>query len=360
MTVNAYIHIPFCKGNKCHYCSFVSFPDLGLKSNYIEALISQIKAEYKNEKLKTLYFGGGTPSLLELTELSSVLNLFNFDSGAEITIEVNPENLSLNYLKGLLDLNFNRVSIGAQTFNNEILSLIGRKHNSSQIIEAVENVQKAGFKNTSLDLIYGLPSQNLALFESDLNNVVKMGVQHVSLYGLKIEKGCYFDENCLENLPDSDLQADMYLRAIDILNKNEYNQYEISNFSLSGFESQHNLNYWNNNSYYGFGCAASGYVDAVRHTNEDNLYSYITNPLKKLTEQNLTECEILEEEIFLGLRKTSGINISEINNKFGIDFYHNYSKIIDKYSEYFVKTDEYCALNTSGILISNLILSEFI
>lgn len=359
MTQNVYIHIPFCK-SKCNYCSFVSFTKLELKERYLVALRAQIRAEYKGENLKTLYFGGGTPSLLTIEEIESILKLFKFDSNAEITVEVNPDSVDFEFLQGLFKLGVNRLSIGSQTFDDEILKTIGRRHNSEQIITAVKMAKKAGFDNISLDLIYGLPNQNLSGFEKDLNAAISLGIQHVSLYGLKIDDGCYFHKNLPKNLPDLDLQADMYLSAVKLLKNNGFEHYEISNFSLPNFNSRHNLNYWENNTYYGFGCAASGYVDGVRYTNNPNIDEYISNPVSEISQQKLAEQEILEEAIFLGLRKISGINIGEINQKFGIDFNQKYSSLLNKYAEFFSETPNGYALTLDGLLISNEILAEFI
>lgn len=360
MTENVYIHIPFCK-SKCNYCSFVSFVKLEQKEQYIKALILQINSEYKGEKVETLYFGGGTPSLLTIDEFRSLLKLFNFTDKPEITAEVNPDSVDYDYLKALKSLGINRISIGSQTFNDKILKIIGRRHNAEQIIATVKMAKDAGFDNINLDLIYGLPEQNLSGFETDLTKAIDLNVQHISLYGLKIEEGCYFYKNPLEHLStDSDLQADMYLKAVEMLKNVGFDHYEISNFSLPGYNSKHNLNYWDNDSYYGFGCAASGYVDGVRYTNLTDLKEYIMNPFSKESAQKLSQKEILEEAIFLGLRKISGINIEKINKKFRIDFNQKYSKILNKYSEYFVKTQIGWALTLDGILISNEILSEFI
>lgn len=366
LTKNAYIHIPFCK-SKCNYCSFVSFNRLELKEKYINALITQIKAEYKDEKLNTLYFGGGTPSLLTIEEIKSIIDLFEFESNAEITCEVNPDSVDLSYLIELRQLGFNRLSIGAQTFNDDILTLIGRRHSSEQIKSAVKNAKTAGFENISLDFIYGLPAQDINGFENDLNIAVSLDVQHISLYGLKIDKNCFFDENPPEDFKsDSDVQADMYLKAVELLKNNSFGHYEISNFSKNSFESKHNLNYWNNSTYYGFGCAASGYGfpaqqrGLVRYTNQSDLEKYIQNPLKKKSEQKLSRQEILEEEIFLGFRKITGININEINKKFEINFENKYSNILQKYSEFFAKTKFGCALTLDGIMLSNEILAEFL
>ncbi len=359
MAKNAYIHIPFCK-SKCNYCSFVSFDKLSLKTRYLKALIFQIQIEYNGESLNTLYFGGGTPSLLTVEEFQWLTDLFKLEDNAEITVEVNPDSIDLKYLQGLRNLGINRLSIGVQTFDDKILKLIGRGHNSAQTAFALNCAQKAGFKNISLDLIYGLPNQSLADFEKDLRLAIDSGIQHVSLYGLKIEDGCYFCENMPKGIANSDVQADMYLKAVKVLKTADFEYYEISNFSLPDFNSKHNLNYWENNAYYGFGCAASGYSSNVRYTNEVDLGKYIQNPLSKIAEQKLTRQEILEEAIFLGLRKMNGIDIEKINNDFGIDFNKKYANILDKYSQYFIKTSKGYAFTIEGILISNEILANFI
>lgn len=364
MSGNVYIHIPFCR-DKCNYCSFVSYVDLELKDAYLEALKKQIIDEYKGENIETLYFGGGTPSILTIYEFNDLLSLFSLENNAEITVEVNPDDVTKDYLLGLKRIGINRLSIGSQTFDDDLLTLIGRKHNAEKIEFAVNTAKEAGFDNISLDFIYGLPIQTLPGFEIDLKKALSLDIQHISLYGLKIEEGCYFYRNKPDNLPSLDMQADMYIKAVDILKQNGFNHYEISNFSKQGFESRHNLNYWNNNTYYGFGCAASGYINVVgqenvRYTNETNLEKYIKNPLIKISEQDLSVQEILEEAIFLGLRKIAGINIEEINQKFGINFEQKYAKILEKYSNYFVKTTDGYALTLEGLLISNEILSEFI
>lgn len=359
MAKNVYIHIPFCRG-KCNYCSFVSFDKLELKDAYLNALKKQIQTEYKGEKLATLYFGGGTPSLLAVDEFKNLIALFDFQDKAEITVEANPDDVSLNYLKNLKQLGINRISFGAQTFDENILRIIGRRHNSLQITTAVNFAKQAGFRNISLDLIYGLPHQNLNDFEKDLNFAINLDIQHISLYGLKIEEGCYFYKCPPNNLPDLDMQADMYLKAIEILEGADFKHYEISNFAKFGYQSQHNLNYWDANTYYGFGCSASGYTDNFRYTNEINLEQYIENPCSKMFKQKLTVQEMLEETIFLGFRKLDGINVEGINTKFNINFNEKYLKILQKYPEFLIKTDVGYKLSKEGILISNEILSEFI
>ncbi len=354
MATSVYIHIPFCK-SKCKYCSFVSFPALDKKQIYLDALKKEISHFYQNEQLKTLYFGGGTPSLLEVDDFENLLKLFNTNSNTEITVELNPESLTQTYLCDLKNIGINRLSLGCQTFDDKILELIGRRHTSQQVKDSVTYAKNAGFENISIDFIYGLPEQNIEMFANDLEQAQNLGIQHISLYGLKIDEDCYFYNYMPENLPSNDEQADMYLKAIEILK--DFNHYEISNF---GRPSQHNLNYWNNKNYYGFGVAAHGYIGDIRYSNFETLEEYLHNPLKHASETQLTKQEQLEEEIFLGFRKKSGINIQEINKNYNIDFENKYSDILIKYADYFVKTNIGYAFNDEGILISNSILSEFL
>ncbi len=356
---NVYIHIPFCK-SKCKYCSFVSFPALELKEKYLQALETEIATRYKGEKLNTVYFGGGTPSILAPAEFQKLIDLFNIDKNTEITAELNPETITLEYLEQLKNVGINRLSFGCQTFDNEILKLIGRRHNAKDVENAVSYAQQAGFTNISLDFIYGLPEQTVDGFKKDLQHAVSLDVQHISLYGLKIDENCYFFKNPPKNLPDEDIQADMYLIAIKTLK--DFEHYEISNFSKKGFNSRHNINYWNNNSYYGFGVASHGYENGIRYFNTSDLNEYINNPTVHKSEHKLTKQEQLEEEIFLGFRKIEGINIEKINQKFDIDFLKKYAVTLNKYLsyKYLSETNAGFKLTTDGILVSNIILSEFL
>lgn len=359
MSTSAYVHIPFCRG-KCFYCSFISYNKLELVDKYFNALYEQVSTQYKGEKLKTLYIGGGTPSLINTEKYKHLFEILQFDNNPEITIEVNPNDLSLNYLNSLINLGFNRISIGVQTFDDIILKNIGRRHTSLEAKQAIELAKQAVFKNISLDFIYGLPNQTQEGFLSDLKQAISSNIQHISLYGLKIEKDCFFEANPPQNLPDIDTQADMYTKAVELLISNGFEHYEVSNFSKKSFSSKHNLTYWNAHNYYAFGCAASGYIDDLRYTNETTLEKYIKNPLKTIAQSPLSTQEKLEETIFLGLRKMDGIDISLINNEFGIDFEKKYSTVLEKYKDYFIKTPKGYALNLRGTLISTVILAEFI
>ena len=361
MIEHAYIHIPFCI-RKCHYCSFVSGFNINKKAKYISALKTEIEKRYKGEKLSTIYFGGGTPSLLEAEELSEILNYFNFDNFCEITLEANPETVTKEKLTKIKNAGFNRISLGVQTFNNNLLKLIGRNHNEETVYQAIQTIKNAGFKNISIDLIYGLPNQTLDDFIKDLKKAIKLDIQHISTYGLKIEDESFFGENPPSNLPNDEQQASMFLELCKILKDNNFEHYEISNFAKKGYESNHNCAYWKNKNYYGFGLNASGYEENTRYKNTGYFEEYIKNPLNKEEEEILTEQETMENEIFLALRLNEGINISEINQKYKIDFEQKYKKTIDKYTnlDMLKIKNGYCNLTEKGILLSNEIMSEFL
>lgn len=356
---NAYIHIPFCN-SKCFYCAFISTVNLKLELGYFIALLKEIDTNYQGNSLNTLYFGGGTPSILPIEHVKKIFNKFNLDTYAEITFELNPENATLEYLKALKEIGINRLSIGIQTFNDNILKQIGRRHSSAQAKNAIKLAQEAEFSNISLDFIYGLPTQTLDDFTNDLKIAKSLDIQHISLYGLKIEENSVLGKKTPKNLPDDDLQADMYLKAIETLN--EFKHYEISNFAKDGFESRHNLNYWNNNQYYGFGCGAHGYENGMRYANCFDIHKYMESPLTKDYGHFETNQEKLDEEIFLGFRRVSGINTEDINKKFSINFKEKYKSILEKYTAtgHLKKTSNGYALTNEGFLISTVILAEFI
>ena len=366
---SAYIHIPFCK-SKCNYCSFVSFANTKISTQkaYLQTLLEEIKFFYRKETLKTVYFGGGTPSLLDCGDLKTVLDSFCVDKNTEITIEINPETVDYQKLCDLRKAGFNRLSIGVQTFNDDILKNIGRIHSGKKAEETIKNAFDSGFENISADFIYGLPNQSLQVFCEDLNTALNLGVTHISLYGLKIEEGCAFYLNKPSNIADDDLQADMYLAAIELLEKSGFDHYEISNFAKKSntrnFESKHNINYWNCGAYYGFGAAAHGYKKdgALRYANFSSLENYMADYRHRESQTILTKQQQLEESVFLGFRKGCGIDIERINQDFDIDFEKIYNRQLKKYldSGHILKTQNGYKLSNEGFLLSNLILSDFI
>lgn len=358
----AYIHIPFCK-TKCRYCAFISYVNLNLIDEYVNKLLYEIDFYYDKKPLKTLYIGGGTPSLLTINQIEKIINKFNFIKTPEITIELNPDGITTEYLKGLYNLHVNRLSIGAQTFNDKILKEIGRNHTKGDILKTVDSAKEAGFKNISLDLIYGLPNQTIKDFIYDLEIIKKIDIEHLSTYGLKIEDKTYYRKYPPKNLPDDDKQRKMYEIIPEILE--DFYHYEISNFAKNkNFISKHNMNYWNLEPYYGFGVSASGFEGNVRYKNTDNIKKYLTEPASNLREEIInTEKKDLEEEmIFLGFRKIEGIDVELINKKFNTDFNHKYKKILDKYinSRHIEKTGKGYKLTKEGILLSNYILCDFL
>ncbi len=355
----AYIHIPFCR-RKCGYCAFVSYNRPELQELYVEKLIQEIKSKYKGENLKTIYFGGGTPSLLEISQIENILKSLNFAQNTEITLEANPDSVDLAYLKELKRLGINRLSLGVQSFDDELLKIANRLHNGIQAINALKNARKAGFENISLDFIYGLPEQCTDGFKNDLKKAISLGADHISLYGLKIEDGTPFSKQKFENIADDDMQAQMYLSAIEILSG--YEHYEFSNFAKNGKISRHNINYWDNEEYYGFGAAAHGYIDGKRYSNAGNLEIYLKNPLIPESEHKLSAKERLEEEIFLGFRRCAGIDTKKINKKFSIDFDKKYADILEKFqkSGHLKRTKTGWKLSVDGILLSNEVLCEFL
>jgi len=347
---NLYIHIPFCK-SKCHYCNFISFAN---KNEFIKPYFAALRQEIEyyfeeciassqaprndNNLLETIYIGGGTPSVVDFVfykDLFKFLSgLINISPNAEITMEINPGTVDLDYLKNIRDLGINRLSIGVQSFDDKILKRINRIHNSEEAIKTVNLAQEAGFENISIDLIYGLPEQTSENWEKTLNQALTLGINHISTYGLKIEENTEFFRQQPKNLPDDEQQSRIYLKTIEIFENNGFNHYEISNFSKKGFESRHNLCYWKNQEYFGFGLSAHGYLDGIRYSNTENLEEYLENPTKRAFENPVTPSERIEEAIFLGLRLVEGINTEEFKIHYGIDIRQKYSKIIEKYINY--------------------------
>lgn len=366
---NLYIHIPFC-ASKCHYCSFISFSGKNeLIAPYFSALKKEIKfysEKFPDVELETIYIGGGTPSVADFCyyrEIFGILsNSFKISKNAEITMEINPGTVNLAYLKNIRALGINRLSIGVQSFDDRLLKSINRIYTSGEAEETVKISKEADFENISMDLIYGLPEQTFENWEETLKRAVGLDIQHISAYGLKIEENTEFFRNLPKNLPDEEVQSEMYLRTSEFLEENGFICYEISNYAGKGFESRHNLCYWKNQEYFGLGLSAHGYLNGVRYSNSENLEEYLKSPLKCSSEKSVSDLERIEEGIFLGLRLTEGINTDDFLAQYGVDISKKYSKIIEKYVSYgFMEYgNSTLKLTSQGVLLSNSILAEFL
>lgn len=322
--LSIYIHIPFCL-KKCNYCGFISFDNYKNEiDNYIFALEKEIKLSVNHNKIKdrqvnTIFFGGGTPSILSILQLNKIFQCikkyFNIVENCETTIEINPAT-SIDFI-GLQSVGFNRISIGVQSFNDKELSFLERMHNSNTAEKTIIEAKKY-FDNVSIDLIYGIPNQTFNSFENNINTAMSFGVKHISAYSLTYEEETKLTaiKNTLPTI-SIDIETKMYEMLCSKLEKNCFNQYEISNFAIKNYECKHNKNYWDRNDYIGFGIAAHSCLENVRFSNTTDLKNYFDNLEKNklpiIEKECLKEEDIYEEKIFLGLR-SSGIDKSLLND----------------------------------------------
>ena len=370
--ISLYIHVPFCK-QKCKYCDFPSFVGKEyLREKYIEALKKDILNRASGYKIKTIFIGGGTPSYLTEIELDSILktiNKLNLKENLEFTVECNPGTLNIEKLKIMKNNKVNRLSIGLQSCDNNILKELGRIHSFEVFKENFILARKVGFKNINVDLMFGLPNQSLEKWRDTLEKICDLNVEHVSAYSLIIEEGTVFyklyDKDLLK-LPSEDDEREMYRLAVKVFEENGYNQYEISNFSKDNKECKHNLTYWNLEEYIGCGSSASSYVDSKRLKNIENIEQYIENINLQGTayEEIITnkESNNIEEFMFMGLRKIKGISKKEFCEKFNKSIYDLYKDIIKKHCEekLLIDSEEKLYLTSKGIEVSNYVMSDFI
>jgi len=358
---SAYIHIPFCD-TICSYCDFCKFiKNKKWISKYLNLLNQEIKTNYKGEELNTIYIGGGTPSCLDLNELNElfkIIKIFKISKNLEFTFECNIENITEEKLKLLYKNGVNRLSIGVQTFNNKYLKYLNRNHTEETIKEKILLAKKIGFKNINIDLIYGLKNQTINDLIYDLDKFLELDITHISTYSLIIEPHTMLYINNESNI-DEDLDYDMYNTIIDKLKSNGYKHYEISNFAKEGYESRHNLTYWNNNEYYGFGLGASGYINNVRYDNTKSINEYFKGNYL-LDKHELDIKETIENEFILGLRKIDGINKEKFYNKYKINI--ESIDIVKKLlkEDKLLENEKNIYINPKYIYVSNDILIEFI
>ena len=367
-----YIHIPFCK-SRCAYCDFHSGTDLFLKEKLISAICSEIKSRkdyLNNEPVKTVYFGGGTPSLFNINELSKILNAISetFDTSqiVETTIEVNPDDITTEYAK-MLRRYFNRISIGIQSLDNEELTLINRRHSAEKAIESVNICQTNGFDNISIDLMYGLPNQDVKIWENNLKKAIELNVQHISAYHLTYENGTKITQLLNEkkiNSVTEETSLEMFSQLTELLEQNGFEQYEISNFAKKGFHSKHNSSYWNNEKYIGIGPSAHSYDLHSRQWNVCNTKQYINNIENKtifFEKENLSTEEKYNDFIITRLRTKKGIDLDTLKN-FGEKFQQHCLKNAENWlnQNTLTITDNHLRLTKKGIFISDTVFSDLI
>ena len=370
-----YIHVPFCR-SKCLYCDFYSLTtkEDRLLDGYLDAVCDHIRETgplAPGYQVDTVYFGGGTPSFFGADGMAAILTAvrraFDVSADAEITFEANPDSVSPKLLRKLKSEGFNRVSLGVQCDDDAILEKIGRPHDYEQAVSAVKKIRKAGFKNLSLDLIYGLPGQTLEGWQTTLRNVLELAPEHISCYGLKLEEGtplCTYKD--FNQLPDDDTQADMYLAAVEILRSKGYRQYEISNFCRRSNESRHNVKYWTGGEYLGFGPDASSDFAGKRFKIIRDLRGYIDGihgggqVLEDI--QDVPPRERAGEYLMMRLRTSMGITAEEYEKQFLLPF-APIEKVLVQSKErgHAYKTaDGRWRLTTEGFLVSNSIISDLL
>ena len=334
---SAYVHIPFCT-QICYYCDFSKvFIKNQPVDSYLEHLLQEFHS-YDIQKLRTLYIGGGTPTALSAPQLEVLLDGLtkNLDLSVleELTIEANPGDLDEDKIAVLKNSAVNRVSLGVQTFDDKMLKKIGRSHLERDIYENIDRLKLAGFDNISIDLIYALPGQTMDQVKDNVAKTIALDIPHMSLYSLILENHTVFMNRMRRGklpLPKEEVEAEMFEYIIAELERVGFEHYEISNFSKPGFESRHNLMYWDNAEYYGIGAGASGYVNGVRYKNHGPIRHYlkaVEEGNARINEEHLSLREQMEEEMFLGLRKKTGVSKARFEEKFGTSFDNLYGQVV--------------------------------
>ena len=367
-----YIHIPFCR-QKCNYCNFFSIASIKYKSDFIKALLKEIELQknyFINNKVSTIYFGGGTPSMLSVSEISSILNkinqLFLIEKEAEITLEANPDDLTLEKIAELKNSPVNRISVGIQSFNDEDLKYLNRKHNSEQAKKSIFRLKEFGFENIGIDLIYGIPTLTEKKWEQNLDNFFSMEIPHLSAYSLTIEKKTILDnlikKGKTENVSESQ-SIEHFKYLLNRMEENNFVHYEISNFSLSGRHSKHNSIYWTGGKYLGLGPSAHSFNGNSRQWNVANLSKYIqsiNNGVIPAEIEILNTDQKYNEYIMTSLRTILGCNKNFIKENFGEKYLDHFIKLSKKYLKnrtLILKDDKY-VLSKSGKLFADGIASD--
>lgn len=385
--IGIYIHIPFCK-QKCYYCDFISYSKKdNLIEEYINAILEEIKDvakgnkdDYENRKddlflVKTIYIGGGTPSYINSKYIVKIVKLikdeFKIAEDIEITLEVNPGTVNKEKLKDYYEIGINRLSIGLQSTNDELLKLIGRIHTYSEFEDAYNWARKVGFNNINADLIIGLPKQKIDDVEKSVKRLIELGLEHISVYSLILEEGTVLEkkvENKELELVSDDEERNMYWCAKKMLEENGYKHYEISNFAKNGYESKHNMDCWNQKEYIGFGVAAHSYTNNIRYSNIECVENYISNIKENRLEKNFvfnekqTQSMKIREYMMLGLRKIDGVSIKKFKELFIANPIMIFKEELEKLiKEELLEIDgDYIKLTNKGLDLANLVWEEFI
>ena len=365
---SAYIHIPFCT-QICYYCDFAK---VYIQNQPVDAYLTTLLAEFDAQDiaaLKTIYIGGGTPTALTAAQLDTLLSgitrHLDLSQLKEFTVEANPGDLSDDKIAVLKKHHVNRVSLGVQTFNDKLLKKIGRSHTAQDVFDNIAKLKAAGFDNITIDLIYALPGQTMTDVKKDVATLLSLDLPHVALYSLILENHTIFMNKMRRgklDLPSDDSDFEMYNYIIDSLETAGYDHYEISNFGKKGYESAHNLMYWDNAEYYGFGAGASGYVSGIRYKNHVPIHHYLENDDKRAVQEALTIKEQMEEELVLGLRKKSGVNTVTFNRKFNQDFDAIYGETVAKLIEKHLlsRNEETIFMTRQGLMLGNDVFEAFL
>ncbi|GGB49989.1 radical SAM family heme chaperone HemW [Fictibacillus barbaricus] len=372
----AYLHIPFCV-QICHYCDFNK---IFIHQQPVDEYLKSMKTEmlnttnrFNNYKMETIFVGGGTPTSLSESQLDTFLRDVNEVLGnqslKEFTVEANPEQTTNEKIAVLKSNGVNRLSIGVQAFQDSLLKKIGRTHNKEDVYSTVFSAKKAGIHNMSIDLMFGLPGQTMEMFKESVNEALALDVPHISSYSLQIEKKTVFYNLAQKGklvLPEQELEAAMYEYLIETLDKRGFKQYEISNFAVPGFESKHNLQYWDNNEYFGIGAGAHSYAEGTRRRNAGPLRQYMSlieeNGFPYVEEHLVPLSEKMEEEMFMGLRKHQGVSDKTFFDRYGKSMFDVYKDPIERLIQkgWLERKKDTLMLTKEGIPLGNEVFQEFI
>lgn len=356
-----YIHVPFCR-HKCSYCDFVSGTNIGLKDRYLSAVETEMDLRMCAGEVETLYFGGGTPSMLDVADIVKLRKMvearFDVSGLVEWTVECNPEDMSEEFLCGLLAAGVTRLSVGVQSLDDEELRWMERRHNGEDALKAVLRAQNLGFDNISCDVIFGVPGNGL---DKTLDGILALGVQHISAYSLMMEEGSKITKKKINGVCE-EVSNQMYRKIVERLRNENFIHYEISNWALDGFVSRHNSGYWNGNAYLGFGPAAHSFDGSTeRRWNIGNTLKYCSMVEKNelfWESETLSESDRFNEMVMLGLRKREGIDLIMMEELFGSERRDKFVRSMKKFERFVTLDNRRCALTEDGVFVSDMIMTE--